>query len=542
MQPNANITAAQFHEWYNNEHGPTRLRLPFIEHGVRYRALDVDSSEKDKYKWLAMYDITDMNELTKETYTRLRTDAVKSEREKRVMKEISINRKLFDLITEKRSPEVESVDGSDDYPEGNILVAITTSSVEGKEDEQKEWLLKEHDELVAKVPGWRRSRLYVTSPLLEGMRIEYLELHEFAPGSEDASARFYGTFSTKVEQITSEDPQTTALRWFKHYYTFGPAPRDLTSLSDTTATNYSSRDGSTKTIIASKTESAAIESYVTAKDGVPLIYRLEGSSNPNAPIVVLSNSVLVEWGIWDDFVDAFLSVSQNLKYRVLRYHTRGRTANTGSEPITIDTLSGDIIAIMDALRVPKAAALIGVSLGGVTVLNTALKYPDRIQSFISCDTSAKSPDGNKKTWAERISVAENQNATNHNGEKVVGDELAEMTVRRWFVKESYDGGNLEHKISRVKSMVKSNSLEGFKKGVEALFAYDIVDEMKSSKTPGAFVVGNGDGVLPETMKTMAQQYGGGLGRYKSIESAGHLPMVEKPHEFAQVVTEFLQSP
>jgi pimeloyl-ACP methyl ester carboxylesterase len=295
----------------------------------------------------------------------------------------------------------------------------------------------------------------------------------------------------------------------------------------------------TKTIPTAPGGNGVVESFVTTKDGVELPYRLEGSSDPDAPLIVLVNSILVEYGIWDGFVASFLSSPANKKYRILRYMSRGRSSSCGSQKITVDLLASDVIALLDAFRVKKAAAVIGVSLGGCTTLNVGLKYPDRVASFISCDTSSKSPAGNAKTWGERITLAEKESASTASGEKIVGEELAEITVRRWFVKESYDGGAMEKTCNEVKEMVRTNSLEGFKKSVVALFEYDLKEEMKSSKVKGMFLVGSGDGVLPGTMKEMAGAYGSSGAEYTVINGAGHLPMVEKPENFAEVVTKFL---
>jgi len=41
------------------------------------------------------------------------------------------------------------------------------------------------------------------------------------------------------------------------------------------------------------------------------------------------------------------------------------------------------------------------------------------------------------------------------------------------------------------------------------------------------------------MKEMASAYGEKGAAYEVIEGAGHLPMVEKPVRFSEVVTEFL---
>jgi pimeloyl-ACP methyl ester carboxylesterase len=256
-------------------------------------------------------------------------------------------------------------------------------------------------------------------------------------------------------------------------------------------------------------------------------------------VIVLVNSILVEYGIWDGFVTSFLSSPANKNYRILRYMSRGRSSSCGTQKITVDVLASDVIALLDAFRVKKAAAVIGVSLGGCTTLNVALKYPERVGSIISCDTSSKSPAGNSKAWGERIALAEKGDASAASGEKIVGEELAEITVRRWFVKESYDGGAVEKTCNEVKEMVKTNSLEGFRKSVVALFEYDLKREMKASQVKAMFLVGSGDGVLPGTMKEMAGAYGSSGAEYTIIEGAGHLPMVEKSEKFAEVVTKFL---
>jgi len=121
----------------------------------------------------------------------------------------------------------------------------------------------------------------------------------------------------------------------------------------------------------------------------------------------------------------------------------------------------------------------------------------------------------------------------------VGSELAELTVRRWFSKESYDGAEKEASVVRVKKMVTENSLEGFKKSVKALFEYDMKPKMRESKVKGLFVVGGSDGMLPGTMKDMANEYGLIGTESVVIEGTGHLPMVEKPGEVADIITKFL---
>jgi pimeloyl-ACP methyl ester carboxylesterase len=543
MQPKPELPDSQFHDWYNNEHGPTRLRLPFITNGFRYRANDLEGAapSETKPEWMAVYDITDMAELTKDAYLRLRDEPVKSKREADTMAKIKVDRKLYDFVESRESKEFKTLEKIENEGEGNVMVAVFLDLHQGAglKEELDRWYREEHIEMLSKVPGWLRTRRFVTSSIDAKAPVEYLALHEYAPKNGLGGPEFKAATSTDWnKEVMTKVVKEKRRRVYNLYYTFGPAPRYLApNLAEWHSSDVKS--SLTKTIPSAPGGNGAIESFVTTQDGVELPFRLEGSSDPDAPLITLTNSVLVNYGIWDGFVASFLSSPANKKYRILRYNSRGRSSSCGSQKITVDVLASDLITLLDAFRVKKAAAVIGVSLGGCTVLNTALKYPERVEAFISCDTSSKSPAGNAKTWGERIALAEKESALAASGEKIVGEDLAEITARRWFVKESYDGGALEKKCNEVKEMVKTNSLEGFKKSVEALYEYDLKEEMKTSKVKGLFVVGSGDGVLPEAMKEMASAYGSSGAGYTVIDVAGHLPMVEKPEEFAEVVTKFL---
>ena len=489
---------------------------------------------------MAVYDFGDTADLAnKESYTKLRLPGVASQREFDVKEHVMIDRRMYDLVETKQTGDFKRLEDVKHEGERNVVLAVGMTIKQGKDmKELEKWYDEEHISLLAKVPGWRRSRRFLTSAVDDSGKMEHLALHDFAPNnglgrSEEYKAATNTPWRDKVMQDLVDE---RSRRQYDLYYTFGPCPRDLTSL----VTDWSYTDSKTRTKPTSQNGWGALESYITTEDGVEIPYRLEGSSEPHAPLIVLSNSILVEWGIWDDFVSAFLSAPENKKYCVLRYNTRGRSSDCGKQPVSLDVLTSDITSLLDALRVPKAAAIMGVSLGGATALNAALKHPDRVSALISCDTNAKAPPSNPKAWGERIDVAEKEGAQTQTGEKVVGEQLAESTVRRWFVKESYDGGSMEAMIERIKDKVHDNSLDGFKKSVLALYEYDIQEKMKNATVKAAFVVGSGDGVLPDTMKAMSREYGQGA-EYQVIEGAGHLPMVEKPRDVANFVTRFLSA-
>ncbi|QSZ32367.1 hypothetical protein DSL72_001941 [Monilinia vaccinii-corymbosi] len=543
MQPQESLTDSQWHDWYNNEHGPLRLRLPFITNGFRYRAADISPStpaSPSHPEWMALYDVTDMAAMNTETYLRLRGPEVKTEREKETMAQVKVDRKLYDYISGRQIDGYKKVDEVG-YDEGNYVLAFTAEVHEELDEEFNRWMDEEHLPMFSKIPGWRRTRRFVTSSVLGGKEgKEYSNIHEFAPQNGLSGPAYQAAVSTEwSKKIIATALKSKKVRHYDLHYTFGAAPRDISNFSRSYSTSWKSLDGKTRTGPNTIAEGGAIESYITTPDGVDLAYRLEGCPDPTAPLIILSNSILVTYSIWTPFIQAFLASPAGQPYRILRYNTRGRTSNPGSQPITIDLLASDIIHILNTLRVPKAACLIGVSLGGVTVLNTALKYPDRVAAFIACDTNAVAPPSNPKAWDERIATAAAEAATSPHGEAIVGSALAEATTRRWFVAANYEDETLKKRFADVQRQVAENSFEGFQKGVKALYQYDLREEMKRPGVEkGLFVVGGSDGVLPATMMEMAGNYGKGV-ECEVIDGAGHLPMVEKPVEFADVVARFL---
>ncbi|EOA84872.1 hypothetical protein ACJQWK_06908 [Exserohilum turcicum] len=556
MQPKEGLPEAQFHDWYQNEHGPNRLRLSFCKNGFRYRASDLEDAtgggSKDKPEWMAIYDFDELEWLTREPYMRLRSAPVQSQRERDTMKQIFVDRRSYDLLREWTGSDFKDLQKVEHEGEPNVMIAVSFSLQDGagKEEELRKWYEEEHVPLLQKVPGWRRTRRFVTSYLdvESGHRTEreFLALHEYAPQNGLGGPEFKAATTTAwCDKIYKDVVRDRKRRVYSLYYTFGAAQRDLQSLASKDAVPAENTEGLVKTHPAHTTpeQRPVIESFVTTADGVKLPYRLEGSSDANAPLLVLINSILVDYSIWDDFVSEFLKLTAT-KYRVLRYNSRGRNALPADShsPITVHTLTHDVITLLDALRV-KTASAVGVSLGGATALNAGLSHPSRITAFVACDTNAFAPASNATAWNERVSMAEQENHMSPTtGEALVGTQLAEATVRRWFAASSYADAALAHKIAAVKLSVTTNSLPGFRDSVKALHHYDIRDKMPEFAGKAAFLVGAQDGVLPKTMKeNMAEKLGKDGVELKVVQNAGHLPMVEQPGEVARFVADFLET-
>lgn len=533
MQPKPGLSLDQFHEWYNNEHGPTRLRLPHIfANGLRYAATDGAAPH-----FLAAYDVTSMHHLDTPTYTDLRAN--RSPREADTIAQVDVQRSFYDLIAERTCDGFQPAEHllPDTRAEGRVLIAVeaTLTSADGAEAELNKWYEEEHTAMLAKVPGWLRTRRYRTAASLDdhsaAPRSKFLALHEFAKDNGLDGPEFRAATSTPWrDRIFANVLADKHRRTYALFYVFGPAPRDLASLANLPADKaFISSDGRTQTT------PGMLKSYVTTDDGLSIPYQLEGNPDPHAPTIAFCNSLLTSLHMWDPLV-ALLKQARP-EFRILRYNTRGRHAVPEPPvPVTLDMVADDLAALLAALRIDKLHALVGVSMGGATTLKFALTYPTKLDRFVACDFNVASSPANTQAWKDRIAVAEDESSTTPgSGIK----KLAGMTVERWFHPNTMTAKT--NVVSWMTEMVADNDVQGFRYGCQALWEYNMRDEMKTCRVPGLLVVGDGDGkgALVKAMEGFKAAVGEKGVDLKIVPEAGHLPMCESPEAFWEAIKGFL---
>jgi pimeloyl-ACP methyl ester carboxylesterase len=528
MQPRPGLSLDQFHEWYNNEHGPTRLRIPSIfANGLRFAA--ADGAEPT---FVALYDVTDMQLLTTETYTSLRAN--RSPREAATIGQVDVKRHFLDLVAQESAPGFVPVEGlPDELAAGTVLalVEIGLNDKEGAEEEYNKWLEEEHVPMLSKVPGWLRSRRFKSSTLESGGVAKFYNLHEYAKENGLGGPEHKAAMSTpRREALFDKHVTSKGRRAYQFLYAFGPGPRDLQHLSRLPG----SAAFADQTTATTPGPSAVITSHITAEDSLIIPYRLEGNPSPAAPTIAFANSLLTSLHMWDALVAALLAARP--EFRVLRYDARGRHAIPSPPvPATLETLADDLAALLGALRIPRLHALVGVSMGGATTLRFALRHPDRLGRFVACDFNVASSAANTAAWKERIGVAESTLADGRSGIH----ELAGATVERWF--HPHTMTQKRDVAEGMVRMVGENDVEGFRYSCQALWDYDMKEEMKGCRVPGLLVVGDGDGkgALVRAMEGFKGLVGGEGAELKIVPNAGHLPMTESPEEFWEAIKGFL---
>jgi hypothetical protein len=164
------VPEAEFHDWYDHEHGPARLAVPGIRGGRRYRALD-----DAKPTWLALYELDGPGVIDSPEYKAL--GAGLSDRDKAVTAGLAVlDRRVYEQLSSDGSPDGSPASG-DPAP---VILAVALSVPAGAEDDLAAWYTQEHIPMLLAVPGWRRIRRFRLSRALDGSAPEFLSLHEVA--------------------------------------------------------------------------------------------------------------------------------------------------------------------------------------------------------------------------------------------------------------------------------------------------------------------------------------------------------------------------
>ncbi|GAA5975109.1 hypothetical protein JCM11641_000039 [Rhodosporidiobolus odoratus] len=278
-------------------------------------------------------------------------------------------------------------------------------------------------------------------------------------------------------------------------------------------------------------ETTQTEHDVEVEEGVTLHVRV-AKRTASAPWLVFVNSLMTNQKMWD-LVLPRLSKTYNL----ITYDQRGHgKSSVPPKPCTLEILANDVSTFLTALSIPTPIhAIIGVSQGGATSLAFAHHHPDLFSRLIACDTQATSPAANVKAWDERIALAR---------EKGSMVPLADVTVPRWFPQGATSdfnaGGRKEFFIHDQATLTP---IEGFAAGAAALQGYDVypglAEKLKEKKV--LLVAGERDGALPGVLKTLKEnlEKEGVDARFEQITGAGHLPMVDAPQTWLDVVEKFL---
>ena len=242
--------------------------------------------------------------------------------------------------------------------------------------------------------------------------------------------------------------------------------------------------------------------------------------------------VMIHAGIADSrqWNNEFISFAQN--YQVVRYDMRGYGK---SEPVEGDfSHMSDLISLLDILELHAPLFMMGCSMGGGLAMDFALAQPARVKALIMVDSG---PSGLKLDLPTLAKFAEVEKAFD-NGDL---DLVAEIETQIWFdgMNRTSDQVNqemrklayemdrtvLSHEIKQLGKRLPNTDVPAFDRLTEIDFPLLVI--VGAHDTP--YILASADYMLekiPSAQKAI-------------IEDSAHLPNMEQPYKFQEIVRNFL---
>lgn len=249
-----------------------------------------------------------------------------------------------------------------------------------------------------------------------------------------------------------------------------------------------------------------------------IYYTLEGPAG--APLLLLSNSLGAEIGMWDAQAAEF-----SKRYRVLRYDNRGHGQSTAPKaPYSLEDVANDAALLLDHLR-ESSAHFCGLSLGGMVGMWLATHKPKSINKLVLCSTSALL--GPRENWETRIAAVRNDGM----------QAVVKAVLERWFT-ESFRSRAPET-VARIEEKFLEVSVEGYAGCCAAIRDMDQTKTISGIKATTMVIAGTFD---PATPPAMGQSIATSIQGARYVElSAAHLSNIEAAATFNDVVGHFLSA-
>lgn len=247
-----------------------------------------------------------------------------------------------------------------------------------------------------------------------------------------------------------------------------------------------------------------------------LHYEIDGPAA--APVLVLSASLGATLTMWATQVAPL-----SKRFRLLRYDARGHGLSAAPPgPYTMDDLGGDVVAMLDALKIERAH-FCGLSLGGLTALWLGTHAAGRLERLVVCNTAARV--GTVEGWNSRMAEVGREGMT----------AVAGGLMERWFTADF----RATHAVTveAIRQMVLRAPVEGYLACCAAVRDADFRARAAEVKLPTLLISGSSDAVTPPAeAKFLAEKIPGA----RLVElPAAHLSNIEAAAQFSSAVLEFL---
>lgn len=257
-------------------------------------------------------------------------------------------------------------------------------------------------------------------------------------------------------------------------------------------------------------------------NGARIYFEFAGSGETT---ITLIHAGVADRRLWDG---QFALLAE--RFRVLRYDLRGYGQTTS--PVMPYSHAEDLRELLTLLGI-KRTALIACSMGGTAALDFLLTYPGVAWALVMVcsDPSGYMPEGAPPPLILELIAAHKAGDA---------EKMAQVAVQLWGVGENRAPEKVDQK---VRDLVYEMSLIGFRNQLAGLgepqnITPPAIERLDAVRVPTLIIDGAEDSATTHKAgELMAQKIAGA--RHVMIPNAAHLPSLEHPDEFNQLVLPFL---
>jgi 3-oxoadipate enol-lactonase len=253
--------------------------------------------------------------------------------------------------------------------------------------------------------------------------------------------------------------------------------------------------------------------------GIELHYHEEGTGFP----LILIHGLSDDARLW-----APLMSEVSKEYRTIALDIRGHGRSGKPDmPYSFRQFSEDLLAFLRELDIPRAH-LLGLSMGGATAQQFALKHAEKVRSLILLSTFSYT-DPNLRATFKRF-----RNRLITGGCPAFFDDAVKLTVTSKFASAHAD------EIATVKEeMVTMNSPTALVHAIDACMEFDVADRLSQLSLPTLIISGREDTFTPLYFSEQIHHSIPGS-KWNILDGVAHNVLIpEKIPELSQFVLEFL---
>ena len=179
------------------------------------------------------------------------------------------------------------------------------------------------------------------------------------------------------------------------------------------------------------------------------------------------------------------------RFRVIAFDNRGVGRSSAPQgPYSIPTMAGDALALLDALRLPRAHVF-GISMGGMIAQELALGHPERVDALVLGCTS---PGGRRAAGFRELQKNIQEFADSHS------DDMPGLVWFSDFLKRLWTARALAKSDANLQDFVLSlirhpATAHGLRSQSEAIARHDTYDRLPQIDKPTLIITGDKDELI-----------------------------------------------